>query len=133
MMTDSISPVPENLIEPQFKGGEARLFKILEANIVYPSEAKRDGVTGTVVVEFTVDTTGAATDIKIFQGVRLDINREAARVVGLLQDWTPATYNGRKVGVVYKLPIRFSLSNYHQKKPPMQQNDELAPFLKWKR
>ena len=132
LMVSSMDSIPEDVILPQFRGGEARMFKLLEAHVVYPPEAKKDGVTGTVVVQFTVDTTGVATDISIVQGVRFDINREAARVVGLLKDWTPATQNGRKVSISYTLPIRFSLSLPEYRKPRQTSND-LAPFLKWKR
>ena len=93
---------------PEYPGGTQELFKFLNNSIIYPDEAKRLEIKGTVTVSFVVDTEGVIVETKIFQGVHPSIDNEALRVVQLMPRWQPGTQNGRKVRVSYKLPIKFS-------------------------
>ena len=92
-----------------YKGGDKRLWRIISKNLSYPAEALKDSVTGSVYVYFTIDTKGRSTDIKVVKGIRDDLDKEAVRVVEMLDEWIVATQNGRKVATKHMLPIKFSL------------------------
>ena len=93
---------------PEFlHDGEKGLMKIISESVKYPPLALKDKVGGIVKVQFTVDTTGNVTNIKILQSIREDIDNEAMRVVGLFNGWRPGTQNEKKVRVVYTMRINF--------------------------
>jgi TonB family protein len=96
---------------PVFPGGQKAMFKILEDNLVYPKAALEENVGGKVITKFTIDTFGNVTNIKVVQGVRQDLDNEAVRLIGLLTNWTPATQNGKKVNVIFTLPLNFYPDN----------------------
>lgn len=98
---------------PEFPGGIEKLRKTIEKNIKYPKSAKKDGIEGKVITQFTIDTLGNPVDIKILQSVREDLDNEAIRVITLLKGWKPATANGRKVTGKMTLPLTFHRVDKH--------------------
>lgn len=94
-------------VAPEFPGGLEALYKIIKNNLQYPPEAMVDNIGGKVVVQFVIDTLGQPTDIVVLEGVRPDIDQEAMRLIGLLKDWKPGMYHGKKVRVRYWLPLNF--------------------------
>ncbi|WP_176133010.1 energy transducer TonB [Hymenobacter sp. CRA2] len=96
---------------PTFPGGMPGLMQVVRDNIRYPASALKDEVSGRVVVQFTVDTLGNATNVRVSQGVRADLDAEATRLAGLFNGWTPAWQAGRKVPVLYTVPITFSIKD----------------------
>lgn len=105
--TDSLEIPISNEVRPKFRNGENDLFKILSDSLVYPKNAKHDRIGGKVLVQFTVDTLGNATNVKVAQGIREDLDQEAIRVIKLLNGWSPALKNGKKVSVDFNFPIYF--------------------------
>lgn len=101
---------------PQFRGGTDNMYSIISEHLNYPKAARKDGVSGRVVVGFIVDTTGTIADIHIREGVRPDIDQEALRLVGLLKNWKPGRIDGKPVRVRYELPLTFLLDNMERKK-----------------
>lgn len=49
---------------PQFPGGGEAMMKFVSENMKYPDEAKKQGLCGRVVVEFTVEEDGTITGVK---------------------------------------------------------------------
>lgn len=96
---------------PVFPGGPERLQAILAQNLVYPKNAKRDGIEGLVLVGFTIDTTGAVSGIHILRGIRKDIDQEAMRLAALLTGWQPGRLDGKPVPILYTLQVRFSMQD----------------------
>lgn len=94
---------------PEFPGGEIELLKFLKKNLNYPKRPKELGITGTVYVEFIINTDGTMTDLKIAKGVYPDIDKEAIRVVSLMPKWIPGSQRNQPVPVGMRLPIRFTL------------------------
>lgn len=103
-------------ISPKFAGGDERLRKIIKDSLKYPESALKDGIEGRVITQFTVDTLGNVKDIKVIKGVRADLDNEAIRLAGLLNGWTPGIQNGKKVRVVFTLPLTFSFKTNKEKK-----------------
>jgi len=91
---------------PKFNGN---LMEFLARNIRYPVVDQNAGISGRVIVQFVVDVDGSITDIQIVRGVSPTIDREARRVVELMQNWTPGHQRGTPVRVRYTLPITFRL------------------------
>lgn len=100
---------------PEFKGGMTRLTRIIEENMEYPKQDRKAGIGGRVVTQFVVDTFGKVVDIKVIEGVSPDIDKEAVRLVGLLKNWIPGTQAGKKVNVLFTLPMTFSPSKRPKK------------------
>lgn len=96
---------------PTFKdGGDQGLRDFLGKNIKYPS----DSVQGRVVVQYTVDTTGKTTDVKIVKGLSKLADQEVLRVISLME-FVPATQNGKKLPIRMTLPVTFTLSDKRKK------------------
>ncbi len=95
---------------PTYPGGEAALYKDLNSNIKYPTEAAEEGIQGRVVVRFVVTKTGAIDKVSIARGKHPALDKEAIRVVKTLKKFIPGKQNGEAVNVWYSLPISFKLN-----------------------
>jgi protein TonB len=104
----------EALINPdkmaEYIGGQNKLYDYLNANLIYPELAQENEIQGTVYIQFKVCTDGKLCDLKIDKGVSKELNDEALRVVSKMGNWKPAMDRGKPVPSIYKLPIRFTLS-----------------------
>lgn len=87
----------------------AKILEYMAKNIVYPSMAHDNGITGRVYVRFIIDQTGHASDIQILKGIGAGCDEEVIRVLNNLPVCTPGKQAGKAVRVEYKMPIRFSL------------------------
>jgi len=95
---------------PTFPGGEEALNKYLNKNIRYPRVAQENGISGTVFVQFVVDSDGNIKDVKTVGAAKGGgLEEEAIRVVKSMPKWKPGKQNGRQVSVQFNLPIRFTL------------------------
>lgn len=92
-----------------YPGGEAAILRFIAENLKYPSIAQDQGLQGTVVLKFTVDKTGAVTDIVISKSLSRECDKAAVECVSKLKRFTPARQQGHPVPVKYTLPIRFRL------------------------
>lgn len=104
--------IPLAIVEekPKFQGGDQNDFtKWVFKNIVYPEIAKENGVSGRVTLQFTVDTKGKVTDIKVVRGVDSSLDKEAVRVVSSSPAWTPGKQSGKPVKVRFTFPVIFQL------------------------
>lgn len=95
---------------PVFKGGESAMYQFIGENMAYPRYARKNGIQGTVIIEFLVDANGNVTNIKALTEVGGGCTEEALRVIKSMPKWTPGTCEGKPVIVRYTLPIKFKLS-----------------------
>lgn len=95
---------------PQFPGGEKAFGQFLSSNIKYPPEARNWGMSGRVVLSYTVEKDGSLTDIQTVSAPHYALEEEAIRVLKKSPKWKPAIKNGIPVKVRYTLPITFSIS-----------------------
>jgi periplasmic protein TonB len=93
----------------EFAGGIEALKKFLQENMVYPSNARRMGVEGSVYVTFVVDKTGAISDIQVMKGISSECDKEAIRVVGIMPNWKPGKQSGHAVSSRFVLPLKFTM------------------------
>ena len=93
---------------PQFPGGDAALLKYIQSHLQYPEGAN---ASGSVIVQFVVETDGSVGQIKVVRSVHELLDKEAVRVVKGLPKFTPGRQNGQPVAVWYTLPIMFKGEN----------------------
>ncbi len=92
-----------------YKGGVKALSEYLQQNLVYPEQAKKEGIRGNVIIEFTVKKDGSITDIEIKRAVEPAIDKEAVRLVKGMPNWNPGKNQGKPVNSKYRLLIPFKL------------------------
>jgi len=100
-------------VEPTYVGGEEALAKYLQDNLKYPESARKEGVEGTVWVDFVVDKKGTVREVTATETTLAEVDSalvaEAIRVVSTMPKWGPGTQGGKPVDVSYSIPITFEL------------------------
>ncbi len=89
-------------VKPDFPGGLEKFYKFVGKNFQVPEE---EGLKGKVFVTFVVEKDGSLTDIKVIRDIGYGTGKEAMRVLKSCPKWNPGEQNGKKVRVLYSLPI----------------------------
>ena len=89
-------------VKPDFPGGLEKFYKFVGKNFQVPEE---EGLKGKVFVTFVVEKDGSLTDIKVLRDIGYGTGKEAIRVLKSCPKWNPGEQNGKKVRVLYSLPI----------------------------
>jgi protein TonB len=89
-------------LKPDFPGGMEKFYKYVGKNYQVPEE---EGLKGKVFVSFVVEKDGSLTDIKVIRDIGYGTGKEAIRVLKSCPKWNPGEQNGKKVRVLYSLPI----------------------------
>lgn len=92
---------------------DGKMLKFIYQNIKYPAIARENGVEGTCVVQFIIETDGSISDANVVRDIGAGCGDEALRVVELMnkmsEKWTPGEQRGRKVRVQFNLPVKYKL------------------------
>tara|TARA_R110002049_G_C8825853_1_gene534981 strand:+ start:168 stop:566 length:399 start_codon:yes stop_codon:yes gene_type:complete len=96
-------------VEPQFTGGEKKMAKFIQDEVVYPQDALDTKAQGVVYIQFIVEKDGALSNLKIVKGANIALNKEAERIVAEMPNWTPGLKNNEAVRTYFVLPINFRL------------------------
>jgi TonB family protein len=95
---------------PEFKGGAGALYDYLQSHIIYPPEAKKEGLAAQVFVSFLIDwKTGLPKDVKIVQSSNKLFEPEALRLIKTMPAWTPAKQDGKSISMILTIPVYFHL------------------------
>ena len=89
-------------VKPDFPGGLEKFYKFIGKNYQVPDE---EGLKGKIFVTFVVEKDGSLTDIKVVRDIGYGTGKEAIRVLKSCPKWNPGEQNGKKVRVLYSLPI----------------------------
>ena len=92
------------------KGGLKGFYRFVRKKLKYPSQARRQGLQGKVIVAFVIDKDGSLSDISVLKGIGAGCDEEAVRVLTLSPKWKPAKQRGRPVKVKMIIPIHFKLN-----------------------
>ena len=92
---------------PVYPGGEQALGLFFLEHIKYPEAARVKQLSGTVVVNATVNVDGTVSNPVVAQSLSPECDAEALRVVPLLAGWQPAMRKGRPLPVLIQLPVPF--------------------------
>lgn len=104
---DKIYQMDEVEVKPSFPDGENAMFQWIQKNLQYPPELAECDVIGRVIVQFVIEKDGSISSIQIAKSLYPSLDKEAARVVGLMPKWNPGKQNGQFVRVSFKLPVKF--------------------------
>jgi TonB family protein len=91
--------------QPVFKGGEQALAAFLKHHIVYPEFSSKYCIDGVVRVSFRVDKAGTVSNVKAYDGLGIDLDDEAVRVVKMTTGQWILPPNTQVASLT--LPIRF--------------------------
>lgn len=109
---DTTKAKPHALIaieqEPAFPGGIQGFYMFINHNLHYPEVAELLGITGKVIVNFTVDKTGRLVDITPQKSLGAGCEYEASKVVSMCPKWRPGLQNGHPVKVHYSAEVNFT-------------------------
>jgi TonB family protein len=94
---------------PDFQGGRSGLLKFIRNELKYPSDARRRGYEGSVIVLFTVDKEGNVQDAQIINGDIRSFNQEALRVARAMPKWIPGELDGVPSPMQVTIPIEFTI------------------------
>ncbi|ALW86574.1 hypothetical protein AUC43_16690 [Hymenobacter sedentarius] len=92
---------------PVYPGGEQALGLFFLEHINYPAAARAKQLSGTVLVNATVNADGSVTNPMVAKSLSPECDAEALRVVPLLTGWQPAMRRGRPLPVLIQLPVPF--------------------------
>ncbi len=98
---------------PLFNGklAEEGFREYVVKNTQYPAVAQENGISGRVLVEFTINRSGELVDAKVMRSVDPSLDAEALRVIKSSPKWTPGKQRGKTVKVKYTFPVVFKLNN----------------------
>ena len=99
---------------PYFRGGNSALTKYLSDNVVYPPEAIKDSIQGTVIVQLLIERNGEVNEVKVVRSVHELLDNEAVRVCKSLPKFFPGSHGGRAVAMWLTLPITFKMEDKSQ-------------------
>lgn len=95
---------------PSFQGEGMNGFRTwVSRNLKYPEAAAENGISGTVWVQFAVNSKGDVVDAVVVGSVDPALDEEAVRVVMSSPKWTPGKHMGKPVKVHYTFRINFEL------------------------
>lgn len=92
-------------------GQNANPKPIVRVEPIYPRMAKTQGITGSVVVEFTITTTGEVENIQIIKADPEDVFEEAVEQALAQWQFSPQLEHGVAVARRARQTIRFNLNN----------------------
>jgi uncharacterized protein (TIGR02145 family) len=88
--------------KPDFPGGLEKFYEFIGKNFQIP---KVEGLKGKIFLTFVVEKDGSLSDIKVLRDIGYGTGKEAIRVLKACPRWVPGEQNGKKVRVLYSLPI----------------------------
>lgn len=91
-----------------YPGGENGMNTFIHKNIDYPMAAIKSGKEGNVTVQFTVNTDGTVSNVKVVKGLEPNLDAEAIKVVSKMKGWTPAMKGGKAVPMDYQVNCHFA-------------------------
>ncbi|MDF2157140.1 energy transducer TonB [Algoriphagus sp. CAU 1675] len=97
-------------VQASFKGGMDAWYEYLRKNLTYPSQARRMGIEGTVLVRFVVNKDGSVQDVEVLRTIGGGCDEEAMKVIQNSPAWNPGKMRGIPVRSRQVIPIKFKLN-----------------------
>ncbi len=98
-------------VKPSFFGGGPDEFKSwIHKSIMYPKQAKDQGIEGNVILQFIINENGTISNVEVLQGVHSSIDNEAVRIISSSPAWSPGEDNGKIVRVRYTISVDFKIN-----------------------
>lgn len=94
---------------PEYPGGTKALLDWVVSQVQYPEEALKKKLEGVSYISYIVEVDGTVSNVKVVRGSHEILDKEAVRVVSLIEGYEPGMQRGKPVRVSYTLPVRFKL------------------------
>ncbi len=94
-----------------FPGGMDALYQFIGSELDYPADARTNGISGKVFIEFIVEPDGTVTNVTVKKALHESIDKEAVRVVKASPKWNPGKQDGKPVRQKLVLPVVFALGD----------------------
>lgn len=102
--------------QAEFPGGTKAFYKWVQNEIKYPSEGLDEGLQGTALLAFTIDTDGSVIDVVAVKSTsHMCLDKEALRVIKATPKWKPFKLGGEPVKCTFKISITFKILPPSQK------------------
>ncbi|MFZ9969755.1 MAG: energy transducer TonB [Bacteroidia bacterium] len=110
---DADGGAPHTVVDVQamYPGGMSRFYQHVVDEFEYPARCMEEGIGGSVVLRFVVETDGQISNIKAVKETAAcpEFTQEAIRVLRAGKRWKPAMVNGKAVRCYHELPISLQL------------------------
>jgi TonB family protein len=100
---------PDNYVKAQYGDNEDAIFKYLGSKLMYPSEAKDAGISGTVYLQFIINAEGSIKMVSIIKSANAFLDYESWELIEYMPKWNPAKKNNQPIDSYLILPLRFVL------------------------
>ena len=107
----------EKVVKPQFPGGNVKLHEFIVTNMKIPETCYARNIFGQAIAQFMVDTNGYLINHKVLKvpSPECGYSEEVLRILSLLNEseirWIPGMQRGRKVDVIFTMPIQFYIKD----------------------
>jgi TonB family protein len=92
---------------PRFPGDLPAMKSYIYSNLEYPENAKKQGIEGSVIVRFMINSKGKVVNSEILRSTYQGFDAPALKVINDMPDWTPGKQRGKPVNVWYVVSIKF--------------------------
>jgi len=82
-------PGEAELVWPKFIEGKAGLDRFIQETVQYPEQARREKISGTVVLSYSINSKGEIVDIVATSDTHAVLNEELIRLLKLSGPWIP--------------------------------------------
>ncbi|MEI7508740.1 MAG: energy transducer TonB [Flavobacterium sp.] len=103
--TDKIYTSAGVEVQPEFPGGNDKLFSYISKNMELSDDMKENEVKGKIVASFILERDGSISNIKIIRDLGFGTGIQAERALKKMPRWNPAIQNGKKVRCSFMIPI----------------------------
>lgn len=111
LFTNNCEPVCPEGYEKAFYGeNEMGVLHYAASKMIYPDEAKTQGIMGTVYIELVIDPQGKVEVASILQSAHPLLDRASWDIFKDMPNWTPAKKNGMPIYSVYVVPTQYRLN-----------------------
>ena len=90
---------------------DSKLFNYLSDELTYPEIARKKGISGRVIIKFSVEKDGSIANVEVIRGIGGGCDEVAKEVIAGMPKWNPGKQRGRPVRVYFTLPVSFPLEN----------------------
>ncbi len=101
------------------KNGYVEFYRELQHKLIYPKDASKHNVEGTIIAKFVVDARGNIEDVSTSTSIEtpfklavIDMQNEVKRIVQSTSgEWIPAKVGGEPVDQWVSIPVEFTLKD----------------------
>ena len=101
----------ENGTEEKRNCSNQRLIAFISENLIYPKEAKEQGVEGTVLISFVVNKDGKVVQHKLIKDIGGGCGAAALKLLNVMPIWEAGKQDKQAVNVKLTLPLNYALKS----------------------